>query len=139
MISTDACSCIIKHDIYFSIYIYIYTDLPNVHILCYEDLVKDPKTAIEETAKFLGHDLSSEVVDKIADQVEFEYMKKVSTVNMSWTDQFREDKSSGFMRKGIVGDWRNHFTKEQSAQVDAEIAEKIPKNCGLVFDFGDDN
>ena len=102
-------------------------------------MVKDPRTAIEKTAKFLGCDLGAEVVDKIADQVEFENMKKVSTVNMSWTDQFRDDKSSGFMRKGIVGDWRNHFTKEQSARVDAEIAEKIPQDCGLVFDFGDDN
>ena len=117
----------------------IHTDLPNVHILCYEDMIKDPRTAITRTAKFLGCDLSAEVVDKIADQVVFENMKKVSTVNMSWTDQFRDDKSSGFMRKGIVGDWRNHFTKEQSARFDAEIAEKIPKDCGLVFDFGDDN
>ena len=127
--------CVIEHDLYF----FMDADLPNVLILCYEDLVKDSKTAIEKTAKFLGCDLSSEVVNKIADQVEFNNMKKVSTVNMSWTDQFRDDKSCGFMRKGIVGDWRNHFTKEQSAEVDAKIAEQIPKNCGLVFDFGDDN
>ena len=90
-------------------------------------------------AKFLGHDLSAEVLDKIADQVEFKNMKKVSNVNMSWLDQFRSDKTLTFMRKGIIGDWKSHFTKEQSAELDAQIAEKIPKTCGLVFDFGDDN
>ena len=105
--------------------------------MCYEDLVKDSKTGIEKIAKFLGVDLTAEVVDNIANQIQFENMKKVSHVNMSWTEKFRDDRSS-FMRKGIVGDWKNLFTKEQSDRVDAEIARKIPKESGLVFDFGDD-
>ena len=41
-------------------------------------------------------------------------------------------------REGKVGDWRNHFTEEQSARLDALIAERIPSDCGLVFDFGDE-
>ena len=102
-------------------------------------MVKDSKPAIEKVAKLIGRNLSSEVVNAIADQIQFKYMKTVPAANQSWADQFRDDKSCGFMRKGIIGDWRNYFTDEQSAQVDADIARKIPKNCGLVFDFGDDN
>ena len=39
-----------------------------------------------------------------------------------------------FMRKGVVGDWKNHFTEEQSAMFDALYSEKM-KGSGLDFDF----
>ena len=40
------------------------------------------------------------------------------------------------MRKGVIGDWRNLFTLEQSAYVDSQVA-KILKPTGIVFDYGD--
>ncbi len=40
------------------------------------------------------------------------------------------------MRKGIIGDWRNVFSPEQSAMMDAVVEEKM-KGSGLVFDYGD--
>ena len=38
------------------------------------------------------------------------------------------------MRKGVVGDWRNHLTPEQNAEFDAIYAEEM-KSSGLDFDF----
>ena len=38
------------------------------------------------------------------------------------------------LRKGIVGDWRNHFTTEQNAEFDAIYAEMM-KGSGLDFGF----
>lgn len=43
-----------------------------------------------------------------------------------------EPKSVNFVRKGIVGDWRNYFTKEQSRRIDEKFDERtkgtdIPK------------
>ena len=107
-------------------------------MICYESMVKDPKDAIRKLAEFLGCEVSPEIVDNISHLAHFETMKKVPTVNMSWIDQFRDKKDTSFMRKGVAGDWRNYFTREQSAWMDAQIMEKIPKDCGLKFDFGDD-
>ena len=41
-----------------------------------------------------------------------------------------------FMRKGEVGDWKNYFTPEQSAEMDKVCPEKL-NGSGLEFDFGD--
>lgn len=35
-----------------------------------------------------------------------------------------EPKSMNFIRKGIVGDWRNHFSEEQSRRLDEKFAKK---------------
>lgn len=39
------------------------------------------------------------------------------------------------MRKGEIGDWKNLFTPEQSAQIDQLVEEKLGKT-GLVYDYG---
>ena len=115
-----------------------YADASNVFIICYESVIKDPKDAIRKLAEFLGYEISPKMVDKISDLAHFQNMKKVPTVNMSWIDQFRDEKDTSFMRKGVAGDWKNYFTREQSVWMDAHIVEKIPKDCELMFDFGDD-
>ena len=114
-----------------------YADAPNVFVICYESIVKDPKNAIRKLAEFLGCELSPQVINKISNLIHFETMKTVPTVNMSWVDQFRDEKGTSFMRKGVAGDWSNYFTREQSLRMDARIKEKIPKDCELIFDFGD--
>ena len=53
-------------------------------------------------------------------------------------DKYRQDgRNTSFMRKGSVGDWRNHFTDEQSARMDTEITRKL-SGSGLQFDFGEE-
>ena len=104
-------------------------DAPNVFVMCYESMVKDPKNAIRKRAEFLGCEVSPQVVDKISDLAHFEAMKTVPTVNMKWVDQFHDEKDTGFVRKRVARDWRNHFTREQSVWIDAHIKEKVPKNC----------
>ena len=51
----------------------------------------------------------------------FDKMKNDTTVNYSW---IRKDK---FLRKGIVGDWKNFLTAEQSAEIDSVCAERLGK------------
>ena len=52
--------------------------------------------------------------------------------NYGWATHRRDPNASSFMRKGIVGDWRNYFTPEQSAQMDEKIALKT---AGSGLDF----
>ena len=107
----------------------------NVLMLKYEDMKRDLPQAITRIASFMGIDLPRDVVTKIADLVGFEKMKSDGTANMSWVKNFcREDGKPGFLRKGVVGDWKNFLSAEQSAELDRKCAEKL-KGTGIEFDY----
>lgn len=106
----------------------------NMIILQYEDMKKDLKRAVSKIAAFIDVHLSDEVVCKIADLTCFEKMKMDDTANYSWNKRHHKEKATAFMRKGIVGDWKNFLTAEQSAQMDALCAERL-KDTGLVFEY----
>ena len=96
-------------------------DDKNVLFLKYEDMKRDLPGAVSTIASFIGAELSSDVIAKIADVTSFDKMKNDTTVNYSW---IRKDK---FLRKGIVGDWKNFLTAEQSAEIDSVCTERLGK------------
>ena len=104
----------------------------NVLFLTYEDMIRDLTGTVSQIATFIGVDLSSDVTAKIADMTSFDRMKNDDTVNHSWLGYNRE--GAKFIRKGTVGDWKNFFTAEQSAEMDAICAEKL-KGTGYEFQF----
>ena len=94
---------------------------------------KDLPGNVAKVALFLGVDLPSNIVTKIADMTTFEKMKRDDSVNYSWDKAFVQDGNPMWLRKGVVGDWKNFFTAEQSTEVDALYAEKF-KDPNLKFD-----
>ena len=48
----------------------------------------------------------------------------------------RKTKEGTFMRKGQVGDWRQHFTPELEERFE-EWETKWLNGCSLKFDYGD--
>ncbi len=108
----------------------------NVLFLMFEDMKKDPRAAITRIATFIGAGISDEVIDKVVAETCFDSMKKDETANYSAIDFLVKPGSTTFMRKGEVGDWRNHLKPEQSAEIDQLCEEKL-KDTGLVFDFGE--
>ena len=105
----------------------------NVLFLKYEDMKKDLPSAVATIATFIDQDISKELVDEIAHRTTFENMKKDSSANYEW---IKMPKPTGvdFMRKGIVGDWKNYFTPEQVARLDAVYDSKLRKTgIGLEF------
>ena len=109
-------------------------DTPNVLFLKYEDMKKDPHGAVNAIAVFIGCDLKPEVVDSITEQTSFEKMRRNDAANYSWRAPILVPNAVPFIRKGVVGDWRNHFTAEQSEKFDTLYAEKM-KGSGLELDF----
>ena len=76
----------------------------NVHIVKYEDLLKDAVHEIERALSFLEFPLADGVdISKVVSKYSFE--------NQTKRESGQEDKKS-FLRKGISGDWVNHFSKE---------------------------
>ncbi len=106
----------------------------NVLFLTFEDMKKDHRAAIACIANFIEADVSENVIDKVTAETSFNVMSKDNTANYSTSSSIVYPGSTPFMRKGEVGDWRNHLTAEQSAEIDQLCEEKL-KDTGLVFDF----
>ena len=115
--------------------IYIHAAANNILIVSYESMKMDLPQTVKTIADFLGYRLSPETISTIAEQTTFKAMKKNPAGNGDYYDEYRREKSSPFMRKGVVGDWRNYFTAEQSARMDEECAKRF-SGSGLKFDYG---
>lgn len=76
----------------------------NVLHVRYEDLRSDPQPELARLVKGLvGKMIPSEVLDEVVYEYSFEELAKRKA---------GEEKRNSFLRKGIVGDWRNVFTGE---------------------------
>ncbi|XP_034740307.1 cytosolic sulfotransferase 2-like [Etheostoma cragini] len=106
---------------------------PKLHYMFYEDLIEDTGREIDKLCCFLGLSPSAEEKERITSSVQFDVMKKNNTVNLSTVPMYF--KRPSFMRKGKVGDWRNHFTVTQDEKFDADYKLKI-KNTTLQFRTG---
>ena len=81
-------------------------------------------------AKFLNKPLSDELINRIAEQCTFKGMQ-----NNPESFKITSGKDSpSYLRKGVVGDWKNYFTPEQNERFEKEVLEKL-KGSGLEFDF----
>lgn len=89
-------------------------DKPNILYVFFEDLKKNPSQEIRKVAKFLGKELSEDLVTKIVNLSSFEHMKNNPMANYSeFPKELLDQSEKGFMRKGKVGDWKTSFTAEQ--------------------------
>lgn len=102
---------------------------PNVLFLKYEDLKKDLVSSIRAITEFLNKPLSEEVIQRIAHQCSFEGMAK----NPASYQVFPNVDAISFLRKGDIGDWKNHLTAELNEQFETEIVAKAREH-GLEFE-----
>ncbi|XP_048373839.1 sulfotransferase 1C2-like [Sphaerodactylus townsendi] len=101
--------------------------------LFYEGLKETPAREIQKVAQFLGVTLPEPLVNQIVQHTTFESMKENPMTNYSTVPSFILDQSvSHFMRKGTVGDWKDHFTVAQSEWLDEVCARKLG-GSGLTF------
>lgn len=107
----------------------------NILVLKYEDLLKTPKDQIWKIAKFLKLNTTEEIVDKVDEFTKFKNMKANPATNWTTIPEDVDCSISPFMRKGQIGDWRNHFTVAQNDLFDQIIASKL-RGLDLDFDYG---
>ena len=96
----------------------------NMKLLWYEDMKEDTRGVIDQLAEFLHHPLSREQKILLCEQVEFSNMKK--NVNAYNNTGYNNNASEiHFMRKGVVGDWVNHFDEETNQDFNEWTQGKI--------------
>ncbi|NWH22299.1 ST1C1 Sulfotransferase, partial [Grus americana] len=108
-------------------------DKHRILYLFYEDMKENPKQEIEKILKFLEKDVNQEVLNKILHNTSFEIMKENPMAN--YTNEFQgimDHSVSPFMRKGVVGDWKNYFTVAQNKKFDEDYKKKMA-DTSLVF------
>ncbi|XP_035607306.1 sulfotransferase family 2, cytosolic sulfotransferase 3 isoform X1 [Oncorhynchus keta] len=94
--------------------------------ITYEEMIKDLRGVLERLSRFLGRDLSEETLDRVANHCCFSNMKLNVMSNYSLVPQEIMDSSkSTFLRKGVAGDWKNHFSPEQDFKFTAVLKEEM--------------
>jgi hypothetical protein len=83
----------------------------------YEDLLAEPVGEVRRLLEFLGADSDEEVARRCVEAASFEQLS-------GGRPQGEED-SSSFYRKGIAGDWKNHFTEEDRRVFNEEAGELL--------------
>ncbi|KAJ8016148.1 hypothetical protein DPEC_G00004190 [Dallia pectoralis] len=96
----------------------------KIHYMFYEDMIEDLGREMDTLCSFLGLSPSSEEKAKVMEETQFDKMKNNKTTNYSGIPVM-DFKISPFMRKGKVGDWKNHFTVAQSEQFDQDYQAKM--------------
>lgn len=87
------------------------------HWVRYEDLLTNPNDQMERVLKFLGMNSSPEIVKACVAAGDFKQLSH-------GRDRGQENISSHF-RKGVAGDWRNHFDAEAISNFDQEAGDLL--------------
>ncbi|CAN8008842.1 unnamed protein product [Ixodes pacificus] len=132
---------------------YAHRSDPNVLFMTYEDLKKDTESCVLKVADFIGEEYGRklrdqpELLERIVSNVSLEAMKgleketkkKVTQRRVAETSTMPEGVrtkpvlffspfgvpfSGDLVRKGVVGDWKNHFSPVQVERMKERIAFK---------------
>lgn len=106
---------------------------PQAKFICYEDMKRDLMGEMASLEELVGVSLTKEQRVEVVKHCSFDSMKDNKMANRDGVMLFNE-KISKFMRKGVVGDWKNYFTVAQSEAFDELYRKKI-EGSGLYFEF----
>ncbi|XP_077995207.1 sulfotransferase 1B1-like [Glandiceps talaboti] len=106
----------------------------NVMHVTYEEMKLDLPRVIKKIAKFLDRPLKDEDVAKVVEMTTIESMRNRFSELLILDDEIYQHGKSPFLRKGVVGDWKHHFTVSQNDMFDEKIGKKIKDKVGIPYE-----
>ncbi|XP_028715661.1 probable alcohol sulfotransferase [Peromyscus leucopus] len=97
----------------------------NFLLLNYEDMKKNTRGTIRKICDFLGKKLEPDELDLVLKYSSFQAMKENKMSNFSLIRNDVNINGLVLMRKGVAGDWKNHFTVAQAENFDKVFQEKM--------------
>ncbi|XP_060703510.1 amine sulfotransferase-like isoform X1 [Hemiscyllium ocellatum] len=97
----------------------------NILFVAYEDMKNDLRSVVQKVASFLNKKLDEDTLESILNQCTFKYMKENPRTNYKDLAEMFNTESGSFFRKGITGDWKNHFLVSQNEWFDSIYQEKM--------------
>ncbi|XP_037374666.1 amine sulfotransferase-like [Talpa occidentalis] len=107
----------------------------NILFMMYEEMKKDLRSSVYKISRFVEKDLNEDDIDAIVNQATFQNMKSDPRANYKaiLKNEIGTRTDEGhFMRKGTIGDWKNHLTVKQNERFDRIFQRKM-KGSTLKF------
>nr|XP_004672362.1 sulfotransferase 2B1 [Jaculus jaculus] len=107
----------------------------NFLFITYEELQQDLRGSVERLCEFLGRSLGEEALGSVVAHSAFGAMKANTMSNYTLLPPSLLDHRQGaFLRKGVCGDWKNHFTVAQSETFDRVYREQMQGQPSFPWD-----
>ncbi len=124
----DFFECFVRGEVDFGDYFdnlmswYAHKDDGNLLFLTYEEMKADTRAAILRVGDFIEAATVDDetVIEAVLHHSSFESMRQ----NQDRWSSRRPDDMPAFVRKGIVGDWINHFSPEQARRLLERFSER---------------
>ena len=98
---------------------------PRLFQTSYEDFHLDFSGELRRMAAFLGREIGADDLRKIRESTSFDRVQRVEKQRAGAADKL-------FFRKGVVGDWRNHFTPRMEVKLNQIVAEVRKEPPGYI-------
>ncbi len=95
----------------------------NFLFLWFEDMKRNPRSIVRQIAHHCQINVTYERVERIVANSDFEAMKSSNAVKSAY--EKHNIPMNDFLRQGKVGEWRNVFTANQNAYVDAQCVKLL--------------
>ena len=99
----------------------------NMFFTTYEEMKKDLKKVALKLISFLrgsSYTISDEQMETLLEAVDIESFRKNVFVNKT-KHVIPDEDGNTFIRKGIIGDWKNYFDREMNREWDAAIEKQL--------------
>jgi len=109
----------------------------NFHLLRYEDLRSDTRKELAELLRFMQVEATDEHIEAAVEYSSYENMKKMETKKQfrlsggRMVPRDKDNPDSYKVRRAKVGGYRDYFSDEEVAAIDARLAETL----NPVFDY----